>query len=123
MADEGGSLARKKRPGSKLKQSGSARRLLQADLEERPAATLRQTCEFLYRVAAEKVRESTVSRMLKRMGWSPSKVGRCERYEFLRVAWRVMVAGEARSHAERLVFVDEMGANISLASLYAWSRR
>jgi len=26
-------------------------------------------------------------------------------------------------HAERLVFVDEMGANISLAPLYAWSRR
>jgi len=25
--------------------------------------------------------------------------------------------------AERLVFVDEMGANISLAPLYAWSRR
>ena len=26
-------------------------------------------------------------------------------------------------HAERLVFVDEMGSNVSLSSLYAWSRR
>ncbi len=39
----------------------------------------------------------------------------------MRAAWRVMVAGEI--YAERLVFVDEMGANISLAPLYAWSRR
>jgi transposase len=32
-----------------------------------------------------------------------------------------MVAG--RMDAGRLVFVDEMGANVSLAPLYAWSRR
>ena len=31
------------------------------------------------------------------------------------------MAGEVR--AERLVFVDEMGANVSLSPLYAWSRR
>jgi transposase len=48
-------------------------------------------------------------------------VGASERDEFLRAAWRALVAGEI--HAERLVFVDEMGANISLAPLYAWSRR
>jgi hypothetical protein len=39
----------------------------------------------------------------------------------LRAAWRALVAKEI--HAERLVFVDEMGANISLAPVYAWSRR
>jgi transposase len=48
-------------------------------------------------------------------------VGASERDEFLRAAWRALVAGEIC--AERLVFVDEMGANISLAPLYAWSRR
>jgi transposase len=48
-------------------------------------------------------------------------VGASERDEFLRAAWRALVAGEI--HADRLVFVDEMGANISLAPLYAWSRR
>jgi transposase len=73
IADEGRSLAPKKRPGSKLKLDESARRLLEADLEERPAATLLQRCEFLDRVAGEKVSESTVSRMLKRMGWSRKK--------------------------------------------------
>lgn len=32
-----------------------------------------------------------------------------------------MVAGEI--DAERLVFVDEMGANVSLSPIYAWSRK
>ena len=73
LADEGRSLTPKKRPGSKPKLDERARRLLEADLEERPAATLPQRCEFLDRVAGEKVSESTVSRVLKRMGWSRKK--------------------------------------------------
>jgi transposase len=48
-------------------------------------------------------------------------VGASERDEFLRAAWRLLFA--ARADAERLVFVDEMGANVSLTPLYAWSRR
>jgi transposase len=50
-------------------------------------------------------------------------VGARERDEWLRAAWRVMVAGEAGIDARRLVFVDEMGTNTSLFPLYAWSRR
>jgi transposase len=42
-----------------------------------------------------------------------------ERDEWLRAAWRVMVAEEI--DARRLVFVDEMGTNISLSPLYAWA--
>src|SRR5215217_7717957 len=42
-----------------------------------------------------------------------------ERDEFLRAAWRVMVAAEV--DPERLVFVDEMGLHTSLAPLYAYS--
>jgi transposase len=48
-------------------------------------------------------------------------VGAVERDEWLRAAWRVTVAREIAT--DRLVFVDEMGANTSLASLYAWSPR
>jgi hypothetical protein len=48
-------------------------------------------------------------------------LGAGEQDEFLRVAWRLMVGGEV--DAERLVFVDEMGTNVSLSPLYAWSRR
>ncbi len=48
-------------------------------------------------------------------------MGASEKDEFLRAAWRALVAGEV--DAERLLFVDEMGVNISLSPLYAWSRR
>ena len=46
-------------------------------------------------------------------------VGASERDEWLRAAWRSLVAGGI--DAERLVFVDEMGSNTSLFSLYAWA--
>ena len=48
-------------------------------------------------------------------------LGAGERDEFLRAAWRLMVAGEV--DAKRMVFVDEMGTNVSLSPLYAWSRK
>ena len=72
-AREGRSLAPKMRPGSKPKLDGAARKLLEADLRERPAATLPQRREFLARVAGVRVSDSTVSRMLGRMGWSRKK--------------------------------------------------
>jgi hypothetical protein len=52
-----------------------------------------------------------------------ASLGATERDEWLRAAWRVMVAGEAETDAERLVFVYEMGSNTSLAPLHAWLRR
>jgi transposase len=48
-------------------------------------------------------------------------VGASERDEFLRAAWRTLVAG--RLDARRFVFVDEMGANTSLSPIYGWARR
>ncbi len=44
-----------------------------------------------------------------------------ERDEWLRAAWKVMVAGKV--DPQRLLFVDEMGTNTSLYPLYAWSPR
>ncbi len=45
-----------------------------------------------------------------------------ERDDWLRVAWKVMVAG--KSDARRLVFVDEMGTNTtSLCPLYGWASK
>lgn len=72
-AREGRPLAPKKRPGSKPKIDEGARRLLEADLEERPAATLPERREFLGRTCRVWVSDSTVSRMLKRLGWSRKK--------------------------------------------------
>jgi hypothetical protein len=45
-------------------------------------------------------------------------LGAAEGDEFLRAAWRAMVAGKMDA-ARLLVFVDEMGANVSLSALYA----
>ena len=77
VAREGRSLAPKKRPGSKPKLDVVARKLLEADLRERPAATLPQRREYLGRVAGVEVSDSTLSRVLKRLGWSRKK-GRWE---------------------------------------------
>ena len=73
LAEEGRPLAPKRRPGLKPKLGGTAQRLLEGDLQERPTATLRQRREFLRRAAGVSVSESTVSRVLKRLGWSRKK--------------------------------------------------
>jgi transposase len=46
-------------------------------------------------------------------------VGATERDEWLRAAWRVIVAGAL--DPRRFVFVDEMGTNTSLSALYAYA--
>jgi transposase len=56
-------------------------------------------------------------------GLQPKKrtVGAKERDEFLRAAWKVMVARSLDAHS--LVFVDEMGTNISLSPVYGWAKK
>ena len=73
MAQEGRPLAPKKRPGSRPKMGEGATRLLESDMEERPEATLPQRREYLQNVARVRVSESTVSRMLRKMGWTRKK--------------------------------------------------
>jgi hypothetical protein len=48
-------------------------------------------------------------------------MGAVERDEFLRAAWKVMVAEQVE--AKRLVFADEMGTSSSLSTVYAWASR
>jgi transposase len=67
LAQQGRSLAPKKRPGSKPKLDERSRKLLQADLEEHPFLTLQQRCEYLRAVASVEVSRSTVCRAIKRM--------------------------------------------------------
>jgi len=73
LAEEGRSLAPKRRPGLKPKLDVAAKKLLEADVEERPYATLSERCEYLGRVAGVSVSESTLSRMLRRLRWSRKK--------------------------------------------------
>src|SRR5215216_8106835 len=73
LVEEGRSLAPKKRPGSKHKMDQSTTKLLEADVQRHPTATLSERRAFLQKAAGVRVSESTVSRMLRRLGWSRKK--------------------------------------------------
>src|SRR5215208_3499779 len=73
VARQGGSLRPKRSPGRHPKADERVRKLLEADLRERPAATLTQRRKYLRSVAGLGVSESTVSRLLRRMGWTRKK--------------------------------------------------
>ena len=64
-------LAPRKHPGSKPKLDQRARKILQADVEDRPAITLKERCRFLKEMGGVSVSESTLSRLLRKMGFSP----------------------------------------------------
>jgi transposase len=68
---EGSSLTPKKHPGSKPKLDQHARKILQAHVEERPALTLKDRCRYLEEMVGVSVSESTLSRLLRKMGFSP----------------------------------------------------
>src|SRR5437763_185002 len=71
MADRGTSLApRKKGGGRPPKADETTRKLLEEDVKERPAATLKERRSFLEHATAKALSDSTVGRLLKRMGFS-----------------------------------------------------
>ena len=72
-AERGEGLAPRKSPGNRRKVDRTAQKLLERDLKERPMATLPQRRELLARVAGVEVSDSTLSRTLRRMGFSRKK--------------------------------------------------
>ena len=70
---EGRSLSPGKAPGKKPLLDEKARRLLEADLEERPFAKLKDRREYLQKVAGVSVSESTLSRAMRKMGFGRKK--------------------------------------------------
>ena len=77
-AREGGSLRPKSSPGRRPKADESARILLEADLEadlleERPAAPDAEARVPAQRRAGLRISESSVSRLLRRLGWTRKK--------------------------------------------------
>jgi transposase len=66
---EGRSLSPGKAPGKRPRLDEKARRLLEADVQERPFAKLAQRREYLQKVAGVSVSESTLSRALRKMGF------------------------------------------------------
>ncbi len=117
VAREGGSLRPKRSPGRPPKTDERARRLLEADLQQRLAATLSERREYLRGVGRAEGERVHRLQAPEAHGLEPKKrsVGASERDEFLRAAWRALVA--ETTEASRLVFVDEMGSNTSLSPL------
>jgi transposase len=70
---EGRSLSPGKAPGNRPKLDEKARRLLEADVEERPFVKLKDRGEYLEKAAGVSVSESTLSRALRRMGFGRKK--------------------------------------------------
>jgi transposase len=69
-AREGGSLEPRKSPGRPRKAGEKARVLLEKDVEERPGATINQRRRFLEHITATTLSDSTVRRLMKRLGFS-----------------------------------------------------
>src|SRR3954447_10412934 len=70
MADRGTSLAPRKGGGRSPKADETTRKLLEEDVKERPAATVKERRSFLEHATAKALSDSTVGRLLKRMGFS-----------------------------------------------------
>ena len=70
---EGRSLSPGKAPGKKPLLDEKARKLLEADVQERPFARLSDRKEYLQKVAGISVSESTLSRALRKMGFGRKK--------------------------------------------------
>src|SRR5215212_8443110 len=80
IAREGGSLEPRKSPGRPHKKIGEeGQLLLERDVEERPAATIAQRRRFLEHITATTLSDSTVRRLMKRLGYS-QKNGRWGRW-------------------------------------------
>lgn len=79
LARQGGSLAPGKGSGRPPKINESAKQLLEKDVQERSAATISERRRFLEHLTGESLSDSTVGRMLKRMGFS-QKNGRWGRW-------------------------------------------
>ena len=74
-ARRGDPLEPKKSPGRPRKVNESARVLLEEDVKERPAATVSQRRRFLEHITSKSLSDSTVRRLMKRLGFSQKTDG------------------------------------------------
>jgi transposase len=70
IADRGASLAPRKGGGRPLKADETTRSLLEEDVKERPAATVKERRRFLEYATGKALSDSTIGRLLKRIGFS-----------------------------------------------------
>ncbi len=66
----GGSLKPRKSPGRPRKADEKAQAFLEEDVKDRPAATISQRRRFLEHITATTLSDTTVRRLMKRLGFS-----------------------------------------------------
>jgi transposase len=80
-ARRGESLEPGKAPGKRPKMDERVRKLLEADLEERPFATLKERCDYVRAVSGVSVSRSTMCRAIARIDSTRKKGGEAPRSE------------------------------------------
>jgi transposase len=80
-AEKGEPLEPGKAPGKPPKIDEGVGKLLEADLKERPFATLRERCEYVEAVSGVSVSRSTMCRAIARIGSTRKKGGESPRSE------------------------------------------
>jgi len=70
LAEQGVSLAPRKGGGRPSKTDQTTEKLLREDVEERPSATVPQRRQFLERTIGKALSDSTVKRLLRKLGFS-----------------------------------------------------
>jgi transposase len=70
IASQGSSLTPKKSSGRPTKIDANTRTLLEEDIKERPAATVTQRRRFLEHITGTDLSDSTVRRLMKRLGFT-----------------------------------------------------
>ncbi len=91
-------------------------------LQAHDDATLEQHCDFWEQAHGERVSRWTMSRAIKRLGWTRKKksLRASEQNEATRAAWREQAA---KLPTPDLVVVDETGSQINMTPLYAYAPR
>ena len=72
-AQQGESLEPGKAPGNQSKLGHSGMKLLEEDLQARPAATYQNRAELLHELLGIRVSRATICRTIRRMGYSRKK--------------------------------------------------
>jgi transposase len=70
LADQGASLEPRKGGGRPPKVDQTTEKLLEGDVEQRPTATISERRRFLERLTGKTLGDSTIRRVLKRLGFS-----------------------------------------------------
>src|SRR5260221_4563733 len=98
------------------------RKRLARQVEAHPDYTLAQHAQVWQEHYKMSLSESTLSRVLRRMGWTRKKktIGAIERDEPARKAFRKFIEG---LRVEDVVVIDESGSRIGMIPLYARAPR